>query len=146
MSEERPKNFIERLPEIIDREEKDVSHLDVEMLDILYPDKVDKTFTVTVVFGAPPQVTDDNGNMQALYEQAIKEAKKSDEYRVLGKETNLRHHATYGIDKVHSLHVLFSLVSEFPSCQILVRGKPVPYGRELWLPLLWLFNKDPLEK
>ena len=39
MAEERPKNFIERLPEIIDREEKDVSHLDVEMLDILYPDK-----------------------------------------------------------------------------------------------------------
>ena len=48
MSAERPKNFIERLPEIVDREEKDVSHLDVEMLDILYPDKADKTFTVTV--------------------------------------------------------------------------------------------------
>ena len=35
MTDERPKNFIERLPAIIDREEDDISHLDPEMVAIL---------------------------------------------------------------------------------------------------------------
>ena len=54
MTDERPKNFIERLPPIIEREEEDVSHLDPEMLAILYPDRADKSFNVTVVFGLLP--------------------------------------------------------------------------------------------
>ncbi|MGH9334228.1 MAG: hypothetical protein ACRD21_10815, partial [Vicinamibacteria bacterium] len=53
MAEHRALNYIERLPEIIEREEEDVSHLDPEMLEILYPARASKEFTIGVVFGPP---------------------------------------------------------------------------------------------
>lgn len=148
MTEQRPKNFIERLPPIIEREEEDISHLDPEMLEILYPDRADKSFHVTVVFGPPPTTAGDGHDPSASetrYERAVAAAKKSKRYRAEGTGPYLRHYATFGIDEVNQLHELFYLVSELPSCEILVRGKRVPYGRELWLPLLWFFRKDSLE-
>jgi hypothetical protein len=145
MTDERPKNFIERLPAIIEREEEDVSHLDPEMMAILYPDRADKSFNVTVVFGPPPPAGDDSEAVEHNYERAMAAAKKSKRYRSEGTGRYRRHYATFGIDNVNQLHELFYLVSEYPSCQILVRGKRVPYGRELWLPLLWFFRKDGLD-
>ncbi|TDI39367.1 MAG: hypothetical protein E2P02_18760 [Acidobacteria bacterium] len=141
MPDERPKNFIERLPEIIDRGEEDVSHLDPEMIEILYPERADKSFHVTVVFGPAPAAGDDPDS----HERALAIAQKSIRYRSEGSGNYVRHFATFGIDEVNALHDLFYLVSEYPSCEILVCGKRVPYGRELWLPLLWFFRKDPLE-
>lgn len=145
MTDERPKNFIERLPAIMEREEEDVSHLDPEMLAILYPDRADKTFNVTVVFGPAPPAVDDSDTRQSQYDRAVAAAKKTKRYRSEGNGRYLRHFATFGVDEVNQLHEVFYLVSEFPSCQILVRGKRVPYGRELWLPLLWFFRKDGLD-
>lgn len=150
MTDERPKNFIERLPAIIDREEEDVSHLDPEMVAILYPNRADKTFNVTIVFGPPPPAGDDPNTMEKdtiekEYERAVAIARKSTRYRSEGTGRYLRHHATFGIDEVNHVHEVFYRVSEYPFCEILVRGKRVPYGRELWLPLLWFFRKDSTE-
>jgi hypothetical protein len=139
MTENRPQNYIERLPAIIDREEEDVSHLDPEMLEILYPARAPKEFTLTVVFGPP--AADDEGNRER-YERAVAIAERARGYRTAGRERSLRHYATFGIDDVSKLHDLFSLVGEFPSCEILVKGKKVPYARELWLPFFWFFRKD----
>jgi len=141
------KNFIERLPAIIEREEEDITHLDSRMVEILYPDRADKTFHVTIVFGPPPTAGDDSGGIEITkdYERAVNLARKSMRYRSEGAGRYLRHHATFGIDEVNHLHEVFYRVSEYPFCEILVRGKRVPYGRELWLPLLWFFRKDPTE-
>ena len=32
---------------------------------------------------------------------------------------------------------LFEIVSPVPGTDVLVDDRPVPYARELWLPLLW---------
>jgi len=144
MTDERPKNFIERLPAIIDREEEDIRHLDPEMVEILYPNRADKTFNVTIVFGPPPPAGDDSATMEE-YERAVAIARKSTRYRSEGSGRYLRHYATFGIDEVNHVHEVFYRVSEYPFCEILVGGKRVPYGRELWLPLLWFFKKDPTE-
>ena len=136
MPVERARNYIERLPEIIEREEKDVSHLDPDMLEILYPERASKEFTVTLVFGPPPDGAADT------YDNAVMLARKGRGYRTEGRDRHLRHHATFGIDEVQVLHALFSLVGEYPSCEVRVKGKRVPYARELWLPLFWFFKKD----
>jgi hypothetical protein len=145
MPDERPKNFIERLPEILDREEQDISHLDAEMVEILYPDRADRSFTVTVVFGPPPPAGDASDTRAQIYERGVALAQKATGYRTEGSGRYLRHFSSFGVDDVNQLHELFHLVSEFPSCEVLVKGKRVPYGRELWLPLMWFFKKDPLE-
>ena len=82
---------------------------------------------------------------QPAYDEAVALAQKSSRYRSEGDGRYLRHHASFGIDEVNDVHDIFYRVSEHPTCDVLVRGKRVPYGRELWLPLLWFFKKDPLE-
>ena len=146
MTEARARNYIERLPEIIDREEEDVSHLDQEMLEILYPGRVSKEFTLSVVFGPPvvPEGADEEGADRARrgYERAVALAREGRDYRVEGSGRFERHRATYGIDEVGALHALFGLVGDTPTCEILVKGKRVPFARELWLPFFWFFKKD----
>ncbi|HJS73521.1 MAG TPA: hypothetical protein VJ921_04485 [Vicinamibacteria bacterium] len=137
MPANRPRNYIERLPEIIEREEESVSHLDPEMLEILYPARAPKEFTLSVVFGPP-----ENSEQSERYQRAVAIAERSKGYRAEGRDRSLRHLAVFGIDDVTKLHELFSLVGEFPSCEILVKGKKVPYARELWLPFFWFFKKD----
>ncbi len=146
MAENRAQNFIERLPEIIEREEDDISHLDPEMLSILYPARASKELTVTVVFGPPPVSPDaESAGSEALetsYQRAVQLAESSRGYRVEERGRARRHSAIYGLDEVTKLHEIFSLVGDFPSCEILVKGKKVPYARELWLPFFWFFKKD----
>ncbi len=139
MPENRPRNYIERLPEILSREEEDVSHLDPEMLEILYPERAGKELTLSVLFGSPADEGDED---RERYQKAIAIAEKSRGYCTQGRDRTLRHSAVFGVDEVQRLHELFSLVGDFPSCEILVKGKKVPYARELWLPFFWFFKKD----
>jgi hypothetical protein len=149
MPEHRARNYIERLPEIIPREEDDVSHLDPEMLEILYPERASKEFTITVLFGPPVVLEDTDPPQEAAarqkYERAVAIAQRSRNYRTFsegGRERELRHSAVFGVEEVGKLHELFTLVGDFPSCELLVKGKKIPYARELWLPFFWFFKKD----
>jgi hypothetical protein len=146
MDENRPQNFIERLPGIIEREEEDISHLDPEMVSILYPARASKELTVSVVFGPPPRTPGGDGarreELEKTYQRALQIAERSRGYRVEGRDRSLRHSAVFGLDEVTKLHEIFSLVGDFPRCEILVKGKKVPYARELWLPFFWFFRKD----
>ena len=133
MAEDRAKNYIERLPEIIERREKDISHLDPRMVEILYPERASREFTVTVVFGP----SDD-----PAYPEAVALAERALRYRKEGSDKWLRHYATYTVDQVEELRRLFVRVSEYPSTEILIKDKKVPFAREMWLPLLWFFLKE----
>lgn len=133
MAEDKAKNYIERLPEIIERREDDISHLDPRMVEILYPDRASRDFTVTVVFGP----SDD-----PAYSEAVVLAERAPHYRREGSDKWLRHYATYTVDQVEELHQLFIRVSEYPSTDVLIKGKKVPFAREMWLPLFWFFRKE----
>ncbi len=137
MAEERAKNFIERLPEIIERREQDISHLDPRMVEILYPERASREFTITVVFGPTDEPT---------YAEAVRIAEKALRYRKEGTGRRLRHYATYDVDRADALHRLFCLVGDHSSCELLVCDKKVPYARELWLPLFWFFRKGDGEE
>ena len=133
MAEERAKNYIERLPEIIERREEDISHLDPQMVEILYPERAPREFTLTVVFGP----TED-----PAYQEAVTLAERALRYRREGQGRALRHFATYSVNEVQDLHRLFGHVGDYPTCEILVKDKKVPYARELWLPFFWFFRKE----
>jgi len=32
---------------------------------------------------------------------------------------------------------LFEVVSGLPTCEVLIDDRPIPYARDLWLPLIW---------
>lgn len=71
------------------------------------------------------------------YARALGLARAGAECRDLGTGPALRHRARFFPPEVLSLRELFDIVSRFDSTDVLIDDKPVPYARELWLPLVW---------
>jgi hypothetical protein len=71
------------------------------------------------------------------YDQAVRLARASAEYRESGRDSNFRHRARFYPEEAKQLHELFVIVEHLDMCDVLIDDKPVPYARELWLPLIW---------
>ncbi|MEO6212591.1 MAG: hypothetical protein ABIP65_03085 [Vicinamibacterales bacterium] len=71
------------------------------------------------------------------YPRALDLARTGAEYRDLGAGPSLRHRVRFFPPAASTLRALFDIVGRFDSTDVLVDDKPVPYARELWLPLLW---------
>jgi hypothetical protein len=74
----------------------------------------------------------------ALYARAVELARASDEYTTFATGGVTRHRARfYPKDRPARLRDLYDLVAGVPGSEVLVDDRPVPYARELWLPLVW---------
>lgn len=71
------------------------------------------------------------------YHRALEMARSSSEYREVGSGPTLRHRARFFPSQALQLRDLFELVGPLPECEVLVDDRPIPYARELWLPLIW---------
>jgi hypothetical protein len=70
--------------------------------------------------------------------RALEMARAAAAYRELGSGGAIRHRARFYPENALQLRDLFELVGRFDSTDVLVDDKPVPYARELWLPLVWM--------
>jgi hypothetical protein len=94
------------------------------------------------LFGAPPLPFSMSIVFPAfegdLYPRAVELARASDEYREVVVDGATRHRARfYPGDRPTRLRDLYDLVGGLPDTEVLVDDRPVPYARELWLPLVW---------
>lgn len=71
------------------------------------------------------------------YTRAVELARASGEYRETGTGHQFRHRARFWPADALKLRDLFEIVGRFDSCEVLVNDRPIPYARELWLPLIW---------
>jgi len=71
------------------------------------------------------------------YARAVELARASAEYRETGQGPTFRHRARYRPREAARLRELWELVGRVEGCDVLVDDRPVPYARELWLPLVW---------
>src|SRR5262245_29484825 len=71
------------------------------------------------------------------YDRAVKMAQEASEYRQVGNGTAIRHRARFYPEDALKLRELFELTAADPSMEVLIDDRPVPYARELWLPLVW---------
>lgn len=71
------------------------------------------------------------------YARAVELARASSEYRELGGGAAIRHRARFYPQEAVKLRSLFEIVGRFDACEVLIDDRPVPYARELWLPLVW---------
>ena len=76
----------------------------------------------------------------ADYEEAVTRAKASAEYREVGTGETLRHRARFFPGEVFKLRDLYDLISRNITCDVLINDRPVPYARDLWLPLIWFLT------
>jgi hypothetical protein len=77
----------------------------------------------------------------ADFTRALEMARSADDYRALGTGPGSRHRARFYPENALKLRNLFEIVGRFDSTDVLVDDKPVPYARELWLPLVWMLIK-----
>jgi hypothetical protein len=133
MGRERAKTFADRLPPVVPREETDISHLSDEMADILYPGRRPRPFRMGVTFDA----FEGPGSARA-----VELARQSSVYRETGERGRVVHHAAFDSGEAGTLHELFEIVGSRPGTEVKVDGRNVPYAREIWLPLFWLFVGD----
>jgi hypothetical protein len=129
VSRERAKTFADRLPRVVPKEEKDISHLSDEMADLLYPGRRPRPFRMGVEFDA---FSGPN------YPRALELAKRSPVYRETRRGETLRHHAGFDARDAALLRELYDIVGPITGTDVTVDGRSVPYARELWLPLYWI--------
>ena len=130
MARERAKSFADRLPPLMPKEEADISHLSDEMADILYPGRRPRPLRMGLHFEAfeGPE-----------YTRALELARRSAVYRETREADGIIHHAAFEAAAARVLRDLFDLVGQRPGTEVLLDGKKVPYAREIWLPLFWIF-------
>jgi hypothetical protein len=127
---ERPPDYADRLPRLVPREEKDISHLSDEMADLLYPGWRQHPFRLGLTFDA---FDGEDGR------RAVELARTSPEYREEEGPGGRRHHAAFETSAAPALRDLFELVGRRAGTEVTVGGQRAPYGHELWLPLFWIF-------
>jgi hypothetical protein len=71
------------------------------------------------------------------YPRAVEMARRSAEYREFGAGLSLRHRARFYPEEALQLRDLFNVVGRFDASDVLIDDRPVPFARELWLPLFW---------
>jgi len=110
--------------------DEEMAALDPDLAEMLFGRKK-RPFSITLSF-APFEGED--------CARAVEMAKASAEYRSVGEGDRLRHRARFYPDDVDALHALYGLVGGRDDCQVLIDDRPVPFARELWLPLIWLLR------
>jgi hypothetical protein len=110
----------------------ELAALDPDLHNTLFGPR-DLPFSITLVF--PPFEGEH-------YEKAVAKAKASAEYLELGQGVNRRHRARFFSSDALRLKDLYELVGPVPGTEVLVDDRPIPYSKELWLPLLWFLLMD----
>lgn len=85
-------------------------------------------FSFTLVFA------DVEGDTAA---EVMTRARAAAEYRAVGTGAERRHRARFFSADAEALRDLYALVGHLPGSDVLIDDRPVPFARELWLPLLW---------
>ena len=111
--------------------EKDDKVMEEKLEDILYPSDQAKVFKITLVFGY---------KMIPKYDEAVALAKKNPTYNAEGGGEWIRHAATYTPAEVDDLFELFNMVHDWEGTEVLVNNKKIPYGHQLWIPLMWFYR------
>jgi hypothetical protein len=136
MTTRRTHRPVERFWPYVEKPEEptaqELAALDPDLHETLFGRR-DLRFSITLVF---PSFDGPN------YEKAVEKARASAEYREVGEGADRRHRARFFSDDVVRLKDLFELVGPVPGAEVLIDDRPVPFSRELWLPLLWFHLLD----
>jgi hypothetical protein len=107
--------------------EEELAALDPDLREVLFGIPPGP-FSITLVFPAFDGPD---------YDRALALARASAEYKETGSGPGFRHRARFlPADALH-LRDLFEIVSRFDRTEVLIDDRPLPYARELWLPLVW---------
>jgi len=107
--------------------DEELAAIDPDLYEALFGARP-RPFSITLVF--PPLDLPD-------FDRALELARGSAEFRETGSGSNRRFRARFWSSEASKLRDLFQMVGSFDATEVLIDDRPVPYARELWLPLVW---------
>ena len=107
--------------------DEELAELDPDLHEALFGGR-SRPFSITIVF---PQLD------VPRFARALEIARASAEYRETGSGPTLRYRARFLSSDALRLRDLFEIVDVSHQTEVLIDDRPVPYARELWLPLVW---------
>ena len=107
--------------------DEELAALDPDLQEALFGARP-RPFSITLVF---PRLD------VPQFDRALQIAHASAEYREVGAGSTLRHRARFWASDAARLRDLFEIVGPSDATEVLIDDRPVPYARELWLPLVW---------
>ncbi|HZR25780.1 MAG TPA: hypothetical protein VFA59_19430 [Vicinamibacterales bacterium] len=105
----------------------ELAALDPDLYEALFGSRP-RPFSISLVF--PALDTPD-------FARALDLARASAEFRETGSGAAHRYRARFWSSDAVKLRDLFEIVGPFDATEVLIDDRPVPYARELWLPLVW---------
>lgn len=107
--------------------DEEIAALDPELREELFG-PTGRPFSITVVF---PRFD------RPDYQRAVEIARGAEEYLEVGSAERFRHRARFLPRHVERLRELWAVVGSLDEAEVLIDDRPLPYARELWLPLFW---------
>ena len=107
--------------------DEELAALDPDLFDALYGAR-QRPFSITLVF---PDLD------VPQFAEALTLARGSAEFRETGSGAAHRYRARFLSTDAARLRDLFHIVGHADATEVLIDDRPIPYARELWLPLVW---------
>ena len=107
--------------------DEELAALDPDLYEALYGARP-RPFSIKLVF---PDLD------VPQFAEAMTLARGSAEFRETGAGPTRRYRARFWSTDASKLRDLFHIVGHADGTEVLIDDRPVPYARELWLPLVW---------
>ena len=107
--------------------DEELAALDPDLHEALFG-STGRPFSITLVFPAIEG---------AGFARALELARGSAEFRETGSGDAHRYRARFLSSDAERLRDVFQVVGQSDATEVLIDDRPVPYARELWLPLVW---------
>jgi hypothetical protein len=110
--------------------DEELAALDPDLQEALFGAQP-RPFSISLVF--PPLDVPD-------FSRAIQLARASAEFRETGSGPTHRYRARFWSSDAMRLRDLFQIVGTSDATEVLIDDRPVPFARQLWLPLVWVLT------
>lgn len=107
--------------------DEELAALDPDLHDALFGATA-RPFSITLVF--PPLDV-------ARFDEALRYCQEAAEFREVGGGEHRRYRVRFLSSDAVRLRDVFQIVGPADATEVLIDDRPVPYARELWLPLVW---------
>lgn len=107
--------------------DQELAALDPDLHEALFGARP-RPFSITLVFPAL-EVPE--------FSRALDLARRSAEFGETGTGDGRRYRARFWSSEAAQLRDLFQIVGSSDATEVLIDDRPVPFARELWLPLVW---------
>jgi hypothetical protein len=108
--------------------DEELAAIDPDLHEALFG-KSDRPFSITLVF--PTLDIPD-------FDRALELARQANDFRETGSGDARRFRARFLSSEAVRLHELFQIIGTADATEVLIDERPIPFARNLWLPLVWV--------